>query len=122
MSDVRFPEMRKEVVGVLAALADRDYQQRVWIDRIYPKEGFFDDLTLNINLLYDMVLPNPETSLYTVLLNQDEVDSLSRLESFLGPLVSDLGDASDARYLSDPRWEQIVSAAKTALSSMTQRD
>ena len=118
MTDVRFPAMRQQTMTALAALADRDYQQRVWIAREYPREGFYDDLTLNVNTLYDMVLPDPRSRLGVVLRNDTEVARLTDLEQLLGPLVDDLGDASDQQYLSDPRWNEVVAAAATALSAM----
>jgi hypothetical protein len=116
--DVKYPEMRREVVNALAALADPEYQQRVWIERNYPRDNFFDDLSLNINILYDMVLPDPVPRIGAVLLDENEVDQLIRLEKVLGPLIAELRDAPDSRYLSDPRWKQVVDAASSALSCM----
>jgi hypothetical protein len=118
VTDVKYPEMRQEIASALAALADPEYQQRVWIDRKYPRENFYDDLTLNINILYDMVLPDPRSRIGTVLVSENEVGHLARLEAVLGPLVAELRDAPDSRYLSDPRWEEVVVAAGSALSSM----
>jgi hypothetical protein len=117
-TEVKYPEMRREVTNALAVLADPEYQQRVWIDRNYPEEGFYDDLTLNINILYDMVLPDPKRRQGAVLLNENEVEQLTRLENVLGPLTAELRDALDSRYLSDPRWEQVVRVAGSVLVSM----
>lgn len=121
MMGVKYPQMRQEVAGALAALADPDYQQRVWVNRIYPRENFYDDLTLNVNILYDMVLPDPKSRIGTVLVNEDEADQLTRLEEVLGPLVAELRDEPDDRYLSDPRWKEVVVAARSALSCMNPR-
>ena len=122
MPDVKFPAMRQQTVTALTALADRDYQQRVWIDREYPREGFYDDLTLNVNTLYDMVLPDPRSRLGVVLLSESEVARLDELEQLLGPLIDDLGDTYDQQYLSDPRWSEVVAAAASALSAMKAND
>jgi hypothetical protein len=111
--------MRREVVNALASLSDREYQRRVWIARTYPREGFFDDLTLTVNVLYDMVLPDPRTRVGTVLVSAHEVDRLRLLERVLGPLIADLGNAPDSRYLCDPRWNGVVDAARSALAAMT---
>jgi hypothetical protein len=118
VTPVRYPEMRREVVNALTSLSDPAYQRRVWIGRDYPREGFFDDLTLTVNVLYDMVLPDPGARLGTVLTDDREVDTLALLERVLGPLIADLGDAPDARYLSDPRWGDVVDAARSALTAM----
>lgn len=114
--------MRQQTVTALTALADRDYQQRVWIDREYPHAGFYDDLTLNVNMLYDMVLPDPRSRLGVVLLSESEVARLDELEQLLGPLIDDLGDTYDQQYLSDPRWSEVVAAAASALSAMKAND
>lgn len=106
----------------LAALADREHQQRVWIAREYPREGFYDDLTLNVNTLYDMVLPDPQARLGVLLRNESEIALLTDVEQLLGPLIDDLGDASDQQYLSDPRWNEVVAAAASALSAMKVND
>lgn len=122
MPDVTFPAMRQQTVTALTALADRDYQQHVWIDREYPHAGFYDDLTLNVNTLYDMVLPDPQARLSVVLLSESEVALLTALEQVLGPLVDDLRDAPDQQYLSDPRWNAVVAAAASALFTMRAND
>lgn len=119
LANVRFPEMRQEVIEQLGALADRDYQQRVWIERIYPHDKFYDDLTMTINILYDIALPDPERWMGAVLMSKREVDELAGLEEVLGPLIDDLRNASDQTYISDPRWSEVVSAARSALSAMT---
>lgn len=122
MPDVKFPAMRQQTTTALAALADREYQQRVWIAREYPREGFYDALTLNVNTLYDMVLPDPKARLGVVLLNESEIELLTDLERLLGPFIDDLRDASDQQYLSDPRWNEVVAAAASALSAMKAND
>lgn len=118
MTNVRYPEMRQEVIHQLSALADPEYQQRVWIERKFPHDKFYDDLTMTINILYDMALPDPESGLGSVLMSQSEVDELAGLEKILGPLIDDLRDASDQTYMSDPRWREVVTAARSALSAM----
>lgn len=37
----------------LESLADRDYQQRVWIEHQYPHDDFYDELDLEIHILFD---------------------------------------------------------------------
>lgn len=122
MTDVKFSAMRQQTMTALAALADREYQQRVWIAREYPREGFYDDLTLNVNTLYDTVLPDPRSRLGVVLRDKSEVARLDELDQLLGPLVDDRRDAPDQQYLSDPRWSEVVAAAASALSAMKAND
>ena len=120
MSDVEYPAMRREVMRSLAAFSDRDYQDRVWVRRNYPEPNFYDDLTQNVHILYDdtQVLPDPDGRLRWVLLGGDELDRLRAFDAILGPIIDELGEASDATYLRDSRWPSVVSTASRALSAM----
>ena len=112
--------MRREVINALAALSDRQYQKRVWIDHILPQDNYYDDLTLNIHILYDdcAVLPEPETRIGTVLVDGDEIGRLIDLERVLGPMIAGLGEAPDVEYMADPRWSAVLAHAGSALSAM----
>jgi hypothetical protein len=119
MSDVEFPAMRLEVVVALAALADGEYQQRTWLD--YDRSvGARDNLDVFVHTLYDdcNVLPEPEKSLWTVLLPGDEVARLRALDAVLGPLIDELGDVADRVFLEDARWPRIRETAGSALTAM----
>ena len=120
VSDVEFSAMRREVLRALAALSDRDYQRRVWELKQYPGTGFYDDLTQNINVLYDdcQVLPEPESRLWSVLLPGDELARLAAVDRVLGRMIDELGEAPDEMYLADPRWATVMTAAGRALASM----
>jgi hypothetical protein len=120
VSDVEFPAMRREVLASLAALSDVEYQERVWVQREYPRLNYYDDLTQNVHVLYDdcQVLPDPSSRLWAVLLPGDELDRLLELDRALGPLIRELGEAADAEYIADPRWSAVTFAAGRALASM----
>jgi len=110
--------MRAEVVAAVTSLSDRTYQETRW-GVVEPEVNFYDDLTLDVHILYDdcAVLPDPESMLGTVLLPED-VAVLVALHRALGPMLTDLGDAPDSAYLKDPRWDSVLAAAKEALAVM----
>lgn len=118
VTDVEFPSMRSDVVDALRSLADRGYQEREW-GQFRADENRYDDLTLNVNVLYDdcRVLPDPASRIGTVLLASD-VEPLTRLSDALTPLIAELGDSADSSYLADPRWDQVVEAARAALTQL----
>lgn len=118
--DVTFPAMRAEVVAAVAVLADPVYQQRVWVERIYPNDGFYDDLTQNVHVLFDdtEVLPDPVTRVGSVL-RDAEVGPPSELAAAFEPVLDDRGDVEDAAYLADPRWPGVVAAARRASAALT---
>jgi hypothetical protein len=104
----------------VAALADPEYQRRVWIDRILPEENYYDELTLNVHILYDdsTALPEPRTAIGDILVDGDEIPRLATLGRILGPMIEELGDAPDIEYLDDNRWPSLVRAAESALAAM----
>ena len=118
VDDVDFPMMRIEAIGAVQSLADRNLQERMWINRTFPHEGYFEDLTLNIHILYDdtQVLPDPSTQLGSVLVSQAEVDALQELDGVLSPIIKRLGDRPDADYLADAQWLAVVQRAAEALA------
>ena len=117
-SPVRFPEMRDQLIASLLSLSDLEGQTSRWG---HHEEGvdYYDDLTLNVHVLYDdcEVLPDPASSVGTVLY-EEEVDALAGVQAALGPMLDDLQDSPDDVYLADPRWPAVVEAAKAALDAM----
>jgi hypothetical protein len=107
--------MRAEVIEAVRSLADPRYQQRVWIRHEYPHEGFYDDLTMNVNVLFDdtSVLDDPAKSV-GVALYEEETEVMRALAAVLSPLVDELEDASDAAYLAHPSWATVVARAQAA--------
>lgn len=120
MTDVQYPEMRRSVIEALESFADPNYQKRVWINRQFPRANFYDDLDVNVSILYDdcVVVPDPHSRIGTVLVDGPEVDRLIELDQVLGPMIRRLGNAPDATYLGDSEWPLVVAAARAALAAM----
>lgn len=119
MTDVRFPQMRAEVVEAVRALADPDYQEQVWLRREYPRPGYFDDLSTNITTLYDdtRVLEDPYRTVGSVLRSGHEAAALEPLAAVLDAMFADLGtDADDSTYLLSEHWPKVVAVAREAFS------
>lgn len=117
MTTVQFPDMRLEVIAALRALADPQRQQS-W-GKVEEGVSSYDDLTLNVHILYDdcQVLPDPSAAVGSVL-EASEVDALRAVHEVLNPLLDELGDKPDSEYVGDPRWRSVVAAAGEALRSM----
>ncbi|MFC6011788.1 SCO4402 family protein [Nocardia lasii] len=116
MDGVEYPEMRAAVLAAVRALADPDYQERVWLRREYPHSRFYDDFDASVHTLYDdcVVLPDPSLRIGSILVSSEEVDALFHLGRVLTPLIDELRDAPDATYVGDPRWRAVVMAARAA--------
>jgi hypothetical protein len=117
MTAIQFPAMRQEVIAALRALADPQ-RQRSW-GKVEQGVSYYDDLTLNVHILYDdcQVLPDPSTAVGSVLA-RGEVDALRAVHDALNPLLEDLIDKPDGDYLMDPRWPTVIAAASEALRTM----
>lgn len=119
MKNVRLPEMRAEIISALQALASPDHQQKVWIERKYPHEGYYDDFTLNVNILYDdtTVLRSPEDALGYTLASEGEVRAMESLAQALDTALDEVGrDATDKEFTLSPYWPGVIRAAQAALS------
>jgi hypothetical protein len=121
-TEIEFPDMRNEVISALRSLSDPIHQQTRW-GRYEEGVNYYDDLALNIHILYDdcQVLPDPETATPAVL-HAAEVSAFQALEDVLGPMIDDLGDRPDAHYTNDPRWVEVIRAARDALAMMRAAD
>jgi len=115
---VVFPALRRQVVAALESLSDPALQAK-W-GKVQDGVNYFDDLTVNVHVLYDdcMVLPEPQTAVPGILLS-DEVNAMSALEEVLGSLIRELGDRPDGAYLTDPRWAGVMSAARAAFLALS---
>ncbi|TGZ12500.1 hypothetical protein DV517_65840 [Streptomyces sp. S816] len=123
--DITLPEMRSEILGSVRALADPEYQRRVWIEHRYPTPDYYDDLTLTVNILYDdtTVLADPQAALGRTLSSRAEVEAMSSLASALTRALDEVGrDQPDERYLASAVWPSVVEAASAALEVLTAAD
>ena len=114
--------MRLQVIAAVRSLSDPQYQ-KAWWGQVEEGVNQYDDLTINVHVLYDdcMVLPQPQSAVPDVL-HDEEVPAFLALERSLGPMIQDLGDQADDAYTSDPRWPGVVDAARRALAIMQRSD
>lgn len=114
--------MRLQVIAALRSLSDVGHQRARW-GLVEEGVDYYDDLTLNVHILYDdcTVLPDPAAAVPDVL-HEEEVPFFSALEVTLGALLQDLQDAPDSVYMSSPRWPSVVAAAGNALAVMQRLD
>lgn len=122
MSEIEFPYMRAEVIAALRSLADPGHQCSCW-GVVEEGVNFYDDLDMNVHILYDdtQVLPDPESAVPS-LLYDSEVSALLAVDAVLGQMLEQHGDQPDSAYLADSRWSAVVEAAGEALSVMQTND
>jgi hypothetical protein len=114
--------MRDQVITSLQSLADPSHQNARW-GRYEEDVNYYDDLTLNIHVLYDdcHVLPDPSPAVGAIVYG-NEVEALRKLDAVLGPMLDELQGGSEKDFLADSRWPEVVRAARTALNTMKLSD
>jgi hypothetical protein len=119
---ITYPEMRLQVIEAVRALSDPHHQRTRW-GRYEEGVNYYDDLALNVHILYDdcMVLPEPLGAVPGVL-HEQEVPIFRELDKALGPMLDDLRGEPDGVYVNDPRWSLVVETAARALGIMEQCD
>ncbi|MGC4760883.1 SCO4402 family protein [Micromonospora trifolii] len=120
MSEVRFPDLRNEIVRAVKALADPAYQWSAWVRRELPP-GRYDEFTHRIHILYDdtAVLEDPNAAIGIYLRSQEEADAMRNLAQTLDVLFDECGmELPDEAYLRAPGWPAVVQAANRALSTL----
>lgn len=116
MTEVRFPQMRSEIILAVKALADPDYQWSAWVRHELPP-GHFDDFTHQIHILYDdtQVLESPYSAVGLYLRSPDEAAAMQALARAIDNLFAQLGtELSDEEYLKSASWTSVVEAARAA--------
>ncbi|MEV4096180.1 SCO4402 family protein [Streptosporangium saharense] len=125
VNDIRFLSMRDEIISSVNTLANREYQQNVWVERKYPHPGYYDDFSMNIHILYDdtNVLEDPEGAIGTYLTSHDEAEALANLHEALEALFTELGtELTDIEYINSAYWEAVVEAAFSASQTLSENN
>ncbi|MGC3953962.1 MAG: hypothetical protein QM804_06875 [Propionicimonas sp.] len=119
--DFSLPYMGQYVIDALESLSDAEVQSRWGICE--EGSGRYEDLDTSIHILYDdcEVLPNPERGIPSMLYGS-EVAPLRALNEVFEPLIDELGGAPDEAYIKDPRWVDVMAAARVACELMRAHD
>lgn len=123
--DLRFPQMRDELLGHLRSLSDLEYQNTVWVEGIMPAGVEHDELDYALHFLFDdtSLSSDPSQSIGLFLKNETEAEAVSNVVVLLNLVLSKYGtDLSDADYISCPEWEGVVASALRALRVCSERE
>lgn len=120
---VEFPEMRAEAIEALRAIADPDYQRRMWVEEVGQHPRIIENLDTNIHILYDdtRVAEVPYERIGTILRTESEARALEEFDHVMSPFLDSLDSAADdATIIAMPQWQAIVAAAQKALQVLTE--
>lgn len=123
MSDVKYPEMRKELVSHLQALSDPAYQRRVWVAGNREGSIQHDEFDYAVHFLFDdtQLADDPGSTIGWILRDSCEADRIATLVNAMEGIFQKYGTGlSDAQYISLAEWNVVVDAARRALASIAE--
>lgn len=116
LSQLKYPEMREELIDYLHGLSDREYQYQAWVEGNRPGGGH-DELDYAIHFLYDDtdLANDTESMVGWILTGKDEVNAITNLVNILDALFDKYGtELTDKEYLIKDEWGGVIKAAKFA--------
>jgi hypothetical protein len=116
LSQLKYPEMREELIDYLHGLSDREYQYQAWVEDKRPGGGH-DELDYAIHFLYDDTdLANDPISLIGwILTGKEEAEVIINLVKALDIIFDKYGtELADKEYLVKKEWGNVLSMAKKA--------
>ena len=124
VNELEHPQMRDELLLHVSHLADPEYQRKVWVQREFPKSGYYDDFDTTFEALEDIVpLSNADNAVGITLRDSREALTLKALGSALDHVFATYGTTlTDAEYLALPEWTEVVQAAQQALNALSAAD
>ncbi|MEZ2247530.1 hypothetical protein [Microcoleus sp.] len=118
---VKYPKMREELLETLRNLADRDYQDQVWVKRDYPLGIKYDCFDEAVHFLYDdtVLAENPDAAIGVIIENEKEARFMEAVCQAIDLVFEALGtEVSDEEYIKSSEWTGVVEAASKALQAM----
>jgi hypothetical protein len=117
MIDIKYPEMRTELIQHLKALSSIDYQQSVWILGESDDTTVHDEFDYAVHYLYDdtHLAADPASTIGWILRTDEEAFKISKLVESIEVIFQKYGTKrSDAEYIQLPEWAAVLGAAKDA--------
>jgi hypothetical protein len=119
MMDVKYLDMRAELIQHLNALSDIDYQQRAWVLGRSEGDVVHDEFDYAVHFLYDdtHLASDPTSTIGWILRNDEEATEISKLIEAMEVVFQRYGTKlSDAEYIQLPEWTAVLTTAKNAAS------
>jgi len=112
---VSLPDKRKELMQLLAELADGERQRNLWIKHIdYPNSSGIDEI---FHFMFDDtdIGTDSYSEIGRILKNRSEADVMKKLSLSLKRLLNRLGDQNSDIYVHDAEWPEVMGIALYAM-------
>jgi hypothetical protein len=116
------PARRAELILYLRELADRDLQERLWIQHLdTPNASGIDEVS---HFFFDdtEVGNEPFSQIGVCLRNSVEADSIAGLTALLDTMILRLGDRGSRDYMQDSAWNEVNARASAAHKLLIDND
>jgi len=116
------PARRAELILYLRELADRDLQERLWIQHLdAPRTSGIDEVS---HFFFDdtEIGNAPSSQIGVCLRNAGEAYSIAGLTALLNTMILRLGDRGSRDYMQDPAWNEVNARASTAHKLLIEND
>ncbi len=121
---VLYPNMREELINAMRTLSDVEYQQRAWIEHIFPVGIQYDEFSISLNIIEDVgFFEKTEPKIGGVIENLQELIAVERVAYAIEYMFNCRGNnRTDAEYMADPLWSVVVGRAAKALKILSLSD
>ncbi len=115
-SSLEFPHVRREVLGLLRDLSDREYQRKAWAGP--DAEDSFDN-TITYLEMFQCLDGEAVKDIGSVYFDESEAAAIDRLAVTVHDLIKAVGKMGpDEAFLRHPLYDDVVQAAQEAHQAM----
>ena len=118
-SGLMIPVWRCELMQTLKELADPVHQQKAWLEQAVDRQVINGAGQAYHALFEDLALQNdPKGAVGKFLFDDSETAILAPLVDLMAEIRAELGEPDSARYVSHPRWPEVVGLAAGARAEL----
>jgi hypothetical protein len=125
LTEMKYPNMRKELIEYLEGLSDKQYQLDCWVNNQCPDGVEHDDFDLAVHFLFDDTLcaESPEKSVGVFLRNLEEAGAVKTVCDNIDQLLNKYGcNKTDDEYIQTTEWDNILISSSLALNLLISND
>lgn len=123
-SELEFPWIREELIRCLRALADREHQRTIWVEKKYERPVQFDSFDDCVHFLFDDTTLSESIDRYlgVALYNAEEAHAVTAVIRALDHVFDVHGlTLPDETYTQAREWEAVVRESDDALKLLSRR-
>lgn len=120
--NIKYPNKREELIGVLAELSSKELQIKFWIEhQDYPNASGIDQV---FHFLFDDsdLGCDAGSEIGQILANKLEADKIGDVCRAISEIHERLGDVESISFINDDKWDKVVELSAIAHTIMIAPD